>query len=133
MIKKSALLLFKTVEAEKCLMMVQAYDKPFLLLPGGKQEPGETIVQALRREISEELSVGVNDIVFLDKVTGFTPDNKPLVISMFTGTLASNPEPSREIERVVWVSRKNLSTHRKNLTPITLIEIFPCLARHRLF
>ena len=133
MIQKSALLLFKNVSAEKYLMMVRAHGKPYLLLPGGKQEKGETVEQALHREIQEELSTSAQDIEFLDEVRGYTPDDRPLTISLFIGTLKSDPLPSSEIKEIVWLSRKNVSEFAPHLTPITTKEILPCLARYNLF
>jgi 8-oxo-dGTP diphosphatase len=133
MINKSALLLFKTIGDTRYLMMVRESTKEFLLLPGGKQEADETIKQALRREIKEELSCNVTNVRFLEAVTGVTPDGKPLTISLFTGKLDGTPKPASEIEEIVWISHKDIAKFDKILTPITLAEIFPYLARHNMF
>jgi 8-oxo-dGTP diphosphatase len=133
MIRKSALLLFKTIDSVPSLMMVRESTKKFLLLPGGKQETGETIEQALVREITEELACTVQNVAFLEAVTGATPDGQPLTISLFIGTLDGRPMPSSEIADIVWLGRDNLTQYADVLTPITTGEIFPCLVRHNMF
>ncbi|MCA9389772.1 NUDIX domain-containing protein [candidate division WWE3 bacterium] len=43
------------------ILMVREPHKDFFVLPGGKQDPGETSIQTLQRELQEELGVTVND------------------------------------------------------------------------
>ena len=133
MIEKAALLLFKGTGTGKKIMFVRAYGKKFLVLPGGKQEADETTEQALSREIAEELACSVKNISHLEKVHGFTPEGKALVISLFTGTLEGTPKPSSEIEEIIWLSRQDIPKFSQVLTPITKEKIFPCLAQYNLF
>lgn len=133
MVKKAALSLFRGTGAAKQMMFVRDRSKPFLTLPGGKPEGTETIEQALRREISEEIACEVKDFAFLEEVTGFTPDGRPLVISLFSGTIKGTPKPSLEIDDIIWMSRQDIVSFQDLITPITTAEIFPCLARHNLF
>lgn len=51
-------------------MFVRQHNKPFYVFPGSKQDDGETIEQALEREIREELSTEITNAQELGVVTG---------------------------------------------------------------
>lgn len=129
MIVKAALLLFRDGRGAKELMFVRPHNKPFYVFPGGKQEAGETIEQALAREIQEELSAGIDNVKKLDAVTGQTPDGRDLEMHLFTADLLNEPKASGEIAEIVWLDRQSALKNKDLITPITLDHVMPLLAQ----
>ncbi|MBW3537928.1 NUDIX domain-containing protein [Candidatus Parcubacteria bacterium] len=133
MIVKAALLLFRTRDDTKQLMFVRAFGRPHFVFPGGKQEAGETIEQALRRELEEELRTKAKDIHPLGIVEGNTPDGRPLQMHLYSAVLLNEPQPSSEIEKIVWMSQEEALTQSAAMTPMTLEYVFPFLKRRKLW
>ena len=133
MIAKAGLLLFRGAGTEKELLFVRAYDKPHYILPGGKQEKGETMKAALIRELQEELQVGVKNVQNVGTVEGTTPDGRPLQLHLFSGSIVGEPVPSAEIEETRWMSRNLAAQHSENMTPMSLNHLFPFLAENKLW
>jgi ADP-ribose pyrophosphatase YjhB (NUDIX family) len=134
MIIKAALLLFRdNNDGEKELLFVRPYDKPYYILPGGKQETNETIENALIRELQEELQVGIENIHHVGAVEGATPDGRPLQIQLFSGDLLGKPKPSAEIEQIRWMTRKVVSQEHEHMTPMSLDHLLPYLTDNNLW
>jgi len=104
------------------LLVVRSRTKGAFYLPGGKLEPGETPVQALHREVLEELGVGVLDVAghrrYLEPAYGEGPD--ALVdMECFTGELDGPPVPSGEIAEVRFVTSAEYAAHPETAPAIT--------------
>ena len=130
MIIKAGLLLFRDGQDAKELMFVRAHNKPFYVFPGGKQEEGETIEEALVREIQEELSATISDVEKLGKVTGQTPDGRDLEMHLFTANLLNEPKASSEIDEIHWLDRKSALANKSIMTPMTLNHVMPFLDKN---
>lgn len=133
MITKAALLLFRTPETAKELMFVRAKGKEHYVFPGGKQEAGETIAEALQRELKEELGTSARNVRSLGEVTGVTPDGRPLTMHLYTGELEGKPTPMSEIEEIHWLSLDAIAANHAVMTPMTLEHVLPFLAQHKLW
>ena len=109
------------------MMFVRAVNKPHFVLPGGKQEPGETIEEALARELREELDCDSKDYRKLGRVQGHTPDGRDLIIHLYSATLVGEPKPSSEIREIEWMDEKGIFARREAMTPMTMTKIVPFL------
>jgi 8-oxo-dGTP diphosphatase len=77
--------------------------------PGGKVEPGEQPEEALRREIREELSVGIrlgDELVGPDD--GRWPISDRLTMRLWFGQLDGDPVPDVAHDDVRWLSAAEL-------------------------
>ena len=91
-------------------------------IPGGKREVGETDLQALTREVNEELSLEIiPDSVKIYGVFEARAHGKPegvfVRMTCYTAKYTGSLKPSSEIERLDWFSyaQKNLCSAVGNL------------------
>jgi 8-oxo-dGTP diphosphatase len=88
------------------VLLVRRSGDPFLILPGGKPERGESDVVALRREIEEELSCKLDESTLRhlgDYEDELVDDSRSRVnIRLYLGELSGTPQPSAEIGELVW-------------------------------
>jgi len=89
--------------------------KDVFYFPGGKRESGETDEEALTREVREELSVDIipESIKFYG-VFRAQAHGKPLgtlvKMTCYTASFDGEPKASSEIEKIIWVTSKDLKT-----------------------
>lgn len=108
-------------------ILVQLKEKqgqsPYLTLPGGKQEPGETVIDTLRRECAEEVAAEVEVGELLHVAEVFKPKAGEIqhrLELLFACTVADDyvpvmgPEPDSAQIGTAWVP---LSGHKHEFRP----------------
>jgi 8-oxo-dGTP diphosphatase len=89
------------------LLAVRTRGRDRFYLPGGKPEPGETLPEAVRREVLEELGVSLDApeeaFVIEDDAHGFARPTR-VRLTCFTGPGHGIPQPAAEIEEVAWLA-----------------------------
>lgn len=110
-IHKSAGIIIK----DRKFLITRTRGKNFFVSPGGKIEEGETIIEALERELKEELDINIdtesleNFGVFYALAQGL--ENKYLEMNVFiVHKYKGEIVPSSEIEEVMWID-SNIPTN----------------------
>lgn len=111
------------------VLLVKKRGSNFLILPGGKPEKSETDVQALSRELEEELGCHLvsDQLTFLgtfsDEAAGMPGVN--VTIRLYAGSVVGTPIPHAEIESIVWWAATE--QHNSVLAPSLKNSILPFL------
>jgi 8-oxo-dGTP diphosphatase len=131
------------IRNEKILVLENRSGKLFYTLPGGGQNPGETMIQAIERECLEEISVQVKvgDLVLARDYIGahheFAEQHKELhqVELIFRCTIVAGesvsigPIPDRDQIGLAWLPVKTLNEYP--LFPKGIIPILMAMAQNK--
>lgn len=111
------------------ILVVRKRGTYIFMLPGGKFEAGETPLQALRRELYEELELQMEDwqlqsLGHFQSRAANEPDHW-VEADVFVGRLASEVRAQAEIEALDWLE---LHTPRpEHLAPLLREQVLPAL------
>jgi ADP-ribose pyrophosphatase YjhB (NUDIX family) len=117
-------------EAGRVLLVRKSRTSAFMQ-PGGRLNMGETAIDALRRELKEELGCLLVDSEFLGFFAA-PAANEPMhsvEAALFQVVISGQLEPQAEIEEVAWVDPA--STSSLPLAPLTRNHVFPLLLLRR--
>jgi 8-oxo-dGTP diphosphatase len=110
------------------VLLVKKKGGPSYILPGGKPEKGESDVEALSREICEELGckLSIASISFLGSFSDVAADleNTMVTIRLYDADLIGEPSPQAEIESIKWFQP---NTDKVCLAPSLDNKIIPFL------
>jgi 8-oxo-dGTP diphosphatase len=77
------------------------------IMPGGKPNNGENQEETLRRELTEELSVGIDQIKWFGFFEGqATFENVSMTMDVYEVKLQGTPKPSSEIVELGWINTR---------------------------
>jgi 8-oxo-dGTP diphosphatase len=117
------------VTADDRLLVVRKKGGTLYILPGGKPEPGENDLEALVREVEEELGCSLNSttIEFLGSFSDRAADmeNTTVTVRLYAAQLVGDPIPQSEIENLKWFSPKEDGIN--SLAPSLQNQIVPFL------
>jgi 8-oxo-dGTP diphosphatase len=118
------------VTKDKKLLLVRKRGGTSYILPGGKPECGEDDLQALLREIDEELGCGLDlgSLSYLGSFSDVAADlqNTVVTVRLYSAELTGSPDPRAEIEHIAWLSPVAMET--VTLAPSLLNSIVPFLS-----
>lgn len=126
-IQKVALAVFK----DKKMLQVRSKNQPLVFFTlGGKIEAGESEIEALKREVMEEIGCEIEEssLKFLTQFEDVAHGGGVVAIKVFEGNLIGSPKPSSEIAEIGWFDTKS---DKKHITVIAQRTIFPWLKAHR--
>lgn len=114
------------------LLLVRKRGTLAFMLPGGKHEPGETSVQALLRELGEELDLHLATSA-LTPLGHFQADaaNEPdmrVDAQVYVAALPHAVQPAAELEELAWLAPTGDYPH--NLAPLLREQVLPALLAH---
>ena len=112
------------------LLVVKKKGTSSYILPGGKPEEGESDLQALAREIEEELGCQLNPatIAFLGCFSDTAAEmaNTRVTVRLYGAQLLGDPSPRSEIETLKWFCP--VAENGNSLAPSLQNQIVPFLS-----
>lgn len=98
---------------DKKLLVARSYNKELFYIPGGKRDPGESDMQALIREIKEELCVDILPETlkpageYLAQADG-KPKGVCVKLTCYFADYTGEITPDSEIEQVKWMTSSDI-------------------------
>jgi 8-oxo-dGTP diphosphatase len=122
-----------------CILLVERGKEPlkgYWSLPGGVVEVGETLEQAIRREVLEETSIEIEIVTVLEIFERIMRDGEGrpeyhyVLIDYLCRAGTAGARPASDVSQVAWVRREHLDRYRiTEGTPPVIQKGFDAAAR----
>lgn len=114
------------------LLLVRKRGTRMFMLPGGKRESAESALQALVREIDEELNLQLPDAAFtllghFNEVAANEADTR-IAADIFRAALCHPVAPAAELEELRWLAPQD--PRGDDLAPLLRLQVLPLLWPH---
>jgi 8-oxo-dGTP diphosphatase len=117
-------------DAQGRLLLVRKRNTRFFMLPGGKREPGEAALAALRRELHEELELQLDDAALQPlgqfQASAANEADTWLHAEIFHAALPHAVQPAAELEELRWYAAGQ--PFDGELAPLLREQVLPALA-----
>jgi 8-oxo-dGTP diphosphatase len=112
-------------------LLVRKRNTIFFMQPGGKLDDGETALETLKRELSEELGCVLQRADFLGVFTAPAANEhlRHVQATLFHATIAGKIQPGAEIAEIAWV--EPTQTGDLPLAPLTRDHVLPLVGSLR--
>jgi len=126
------------VVREGAVLLVQRAAEPLKghwTLPGGAVEPGETLIEAVQRELREETGLEVRVLEMVEVFERITRDesNRPryhyVLIDYLCEALDGKPQPSSDVTAVAWARPEEFPRYQLSEKATAVIQKALALAR----
>jgi 8-oxo-dGTP diphosphatase len=90
---------------DKKILVTRKYNEPHFIIPGGRVEEGESARETLSRELKEELSVNLIDMIYWSthEAVHFKDKNKLILMESYLAAIEGNPIATSEINEFIWI------------------------------
>ncbi|TPQ20658.1 NUDIX hydrolase [Streptomyces sporangiiformans] len=113
------------VQAGRLLVVSKQAAPDFFYLPGGKPDAGEESLEALTRELDEELGVRPVEPRFLAVVEAVAAlEGVPMKLTVFEARIDGVPRPAAELAHMRWVPGRESDLR---LAPAVRDHVLPLL------
>lgn len=114
------------------LLLVRKRGTRMFMLPGGKRESPESALQALVRELDEELNLQLPDAPFtllghFNEVAANEADTR-IAADIFRAALCHPVAPAAELEELRWLAPQD--PRGDDLAPLLRLQVLPLLWSH---
>ncbi len=114
-------------DANGNLLLVRKRGTSAFMQPGGKIEIDELPVNALARELREELDIGIADDTAVHigrfRVPATNEPGSMVEAELFEVTMSGEPVPAAEIEEMIWLHPNRIGA--VELAPLTRDAVIP--------
>ena len=96
----------------KRILVAREYGLDIFFIPGGKRNDGESDLEALEREIVEELGAKIMNPKYHRTYFSEALDGREVRVKAYFVELDGVPKASSEIEEILWVDRNSYKNHK---------------------